>query len=177
MASYRDKLPASGGSAVVSVQRLTITPKAAGVTNYTIASVDMSKTFLVVSATYRDGSSAYNMLCSIRLANSTTISVTRLPWTSETETPRISIQVVSASNITVQRGVLAGFGNGDIPISAVNLAKSHANLIGHTCDNPVVNAAGAFLIAPYLSSETKITLFASNTSNISNISWEVVSYV
>ena len=175
MASYRDMLPASGGSAVVSVQKLTVMPSAVGVTNYTIASVDMSKTFLVVSATYRNGASAINMLCSIRLANSTTISVTRLPGASGTETPFISIQVVSASNVTVQRGVRTSFG--DIPISAVNLAKSHANSIGHTCDNPVSSAAGSFLISSYLSSETTITLRAFNTSNISNISWEVISYV
>lgn len=174
MASYRDKLPASGGSAVVSVQRLTVTPSAAGVTNYTIASVDMSKTFLVVSATYRDGASALNMLCSIRLANSTTISVTRLPGASGTETPFIRIQVVSASNVTVQRGVRAIFG--DIPISAVNLAKSHANSIGHTCNNAGASSAGLFLIASYLSSETTITLSAFTDSNISNISWEAISY-
>lgn len=173
MASYRDKLPASGGSAVVSVQWLTVMPSAAGVTNYTIASVDMSKTFLVVSATYRDGA-PFNMLCSIRLANSTTISVTRLPGSSGTETPFISIQVVSASNVTVQRGVRASFG--DIPISAVNPAKSYANSIGHTCNNAVTNSAGNFLIASYLSSGTTITLTAFNTSNVSNISWEAISY-
>ena len=174
MASYRDMLPASGGSAVVSVQRLTVVPSAAGVTNYTIASVDMSKTFLVVSATYRSGGSAFNMLCSIRLANSTTISVTRLPGASETETPLISIQVVSASNVTVQRGVVGSFM--DITISAVNLAKSHANVIGHTCNNATVNSAGSFLISSYLSSETTIALRAFNTSNISSISWEAISY-
>ena len=174
MASYRDKLPASGGSAVVSVQRLTVTPSAAGVTNYTIASVAMSKTFLIVSATYRSGALAINMLCSIRLANSTTISVTRLPGASGTETPIISIQVVSASNVTVQRGVLASFV--DIPISGVNLAKSHANSIGHTCNNAAASSAGSFLIASYLSSETNIKLSAFTTSNISNISWEAISY-
>ena len=174
MASYRDKLPASGGSAVVSVQRLTITPSAVGVTNYTIASVDMNKTFLVVSAAYRSGAPAVNMLCSIRLANSTTISVTRPAGASGTETPYIRIQVVSASNVTVQRGVVGVFM--DIPISAVNLAKSHANSIGHTCTNPVASSAGAFLISSYLSSATTITLRAFNTSNISNISWEAISY-
>lgn len=174
MASYRDRLPASGGASVVSVQRLTVTPSAAGVTNYTIASVDMSKTFLVVSATYRDGASALNMLCSISLANSTTISVTRPTGASGTETPFISIQVVSASNVTVQRGVQASFGN--IPISRVNLAKSYANSIGHMCNNAFSSSAGLFLISSYLSSATTITLTAFTTPGISNISWEAISY-
>lgn len=176
MASYRDRLPDAGGSgAIVSTQRLTAAPIDGRSTDYTISPVDPTKTYLIVSYTYRGGAKALDALCSVRLASSTTVRVSRLAGASSTETPFIYIQIVTASNVTVQRGVVSTFGS--ITISPVSLVKSHANTIGHTNHNGDPNSAGGSLIASTLSSSTTITLYAFNQLNIGSISWEVVSYV
>lgn len=176
MASYRDRLPDSGGSvAIVSTQRLTAMPSANGNNIYTISPVDTTKTYLIVSCTYRSDGSAFNMLCSVRLVNSTTVFVYRPYGASSTEIPRIYIQIVTASNVTVQRGIASTFGN--ITISPVLLEKSHANTIGHTCNNADIGYVGTFLIASTLSSPTTVSTFTFNQFGIQNISWEVVSYV
>lgn len=175
MASYRDRLPSSGGASVVSVQRLTASPTTAGITNLTISPVIMANTRLVVSYTYRTGGTPIDMLCSVSLISSSTIRVTRLSGSSSTETPFISIEVVTDSSTTVQRGSASTFGNIAIP-TAVNVSKSTASVIGWTCNNASASGAGAFIVAAQLGSSSSISLTAFNTSNVSNISWEVVSY-
>lgn len=176
MASYRGRLPASGGSgAIVSTQRLTATPSASGNTDYIISPVDTTKTYLIVSYTIRDGAKAINSLCSVRLVDSTTVRAYRLDGASSTEKPYVHIQIVTASNVTVQRGVISTFS--DITISPVLLEKSHASTIGHTHNNSYVSSAGLYPIASTLSAPTTIDIWAFSYSNISNISWEVVSYV
>ena len=177
MASYRDRLPASGSARVVSVQRLTTLPTNAGITDITISPVIMANTRLVVSYSYRDGGTPLDMLCSVSLISSSTIRVTRLSGASSksTNTPFISIEVVTDSSTTVQRGSASTFGNIAIP-TAVDVSKSTASVIGWTCNNAYPGAVGYFIIAAQLASSSSISLTAFNTSNVSNISWEVVSY-
>ena len=176
MASYRDRLPDAGGSgAIVSTQRLTATPSAGGYTDYTISPVDTTKTYLIVSHTLRDGAKALDALCSVRLVSSTTVRVTRLDGASSTQRPHIRIQIVTASNVTVQRGIAST--TNDITISPVLLEKSHASTIGHTHNNQFESSAGIYLIASSLSAPTTIDLYAFTDVGIGNISWEVVSYV
>ena len=178
MASYRDRLPDAGGSgAIVSIQRLTLQPTAAGTTNYTISPVDTTKTYLIVSYNLREEAKAIDALCSVRLVNSTTVRVYRPNGASaiSTERPLMHIQIVTASNVTVQRGIASTFSI--ITISPVLLEKSHANTIGHTCNNADIGYVGTFLIASTLSSPTTVSTFAFNPIGIKDISWEVVSYV
>ena len=106
MASYRDKLPASGGGGVISVQRSTVSVAGTSI-NVTIAPVDPGKTYVRHSARYADSAVGRDACYNVELINSTTVMVTRDATASISVYPLVSLEVVSDSSCTVQRGTSA----------------------------------------------------------------------
>ena len=132
MASYRDKLPITGGggSSVISVQRKQIAVSAAGLTNVPISAVDMTKTYLLVMVRPKaaGASNPRDMLVSVRLKDATTLEIKRPATASTTVYPVVMVEVVTDSGCIVTRGVAPSIG--DITIAAVDVAKSLCLLNG-----------------------------------------------
>lgn len=173
MASYRDKLPASGGSAVVSVQRSTVSVSVTP-TDVTIAPVDTGKTYVRHSARYYDDAISRDACYNVELINSTTVRLTRDSRASTAVDPLVSLEVVSDSSCTVQRGTSATATT--ITIQNVNQAKSFINvngLISSSGSTPYVRQA----LLGRITSNTTINLQVGVSTGTSNFKWEVVSYV
>lgn len=176
MASYRDRLPTSGGSSIVSVQRTSnLVVGVPGITNVTISPVDLSRTYLKVVArlTSSGVSNPRDVHVSVHLKDSTTIEIKR-PATASRQL-LVHIEVVSDSGCTVIRGVSQAMGN--IPIPAVDLSRSVCLLGGSNSTQASTSLSYDYLPIARLTANNILSVTAANTSGTTDISWEVVSYV
>ena len=173
MASYRDKLPASGAASVVSVQRSTVAASGTS-TDITISAVDMSKTYIRHSARYADSATGRDACYNIELINSTTVRITRDATASISIYPLVSMEVVSDSGCTVQRGTSASATT--ITISSINQAKSFININGLRSSSAATPYVQQVLFGR-ITADTTINLQVGVSTGISNLKWEVVSYV
>ena len=173
MASYRAKLPAVGGSAIISVQRATVSASGTSM-DITIAPVDMAKTYIRHSARYTDDATGRDACYNIELVNSNTVRITRDATASISVYPLVSIEVVSDSLCTVQRGTSATATT--ITISSVNQAKSFINGNGLRSSSAVTPYVQQALFGR-ITADTDIDLQVGVSTGTSNFKWEVVSYV
>lgn len=171
MASYRDKLPASGSKAIISVQRAVVS--ASGVTtDIPISAVDPSRTYLRHSVSFTSTINPRSGCYNIELINPTTVRITRSASAASTTFPTVSVEVVSDSSCSVQRGTSL---KGSVAISSINIQKSIASIHGVLSVSTATDGYSEFESSISLQSSTSI-LISSATSG-SNYKWEVVSYV
>ena len=173
MASYRDKLPAAGGGGVISVQRSTVSVSGTSI-DVTIAPVDPGKTYVRHSARYADDAVGRDACYNVELINSTTVRVTRGATASINVYPLVSLEVVSDSSCTVQRGTSATATT--ITIQNVNQAKSFINVNGLMSSSAATQYAQQAMLGR-ITSGTTINLQVGVSTGTSNFKWEVVSYV
>lgn len=172
MASYRDRLPDSGSASVVSVQRSTVSASVTS-TDVTISAVDMSKTYIRHSARYTDNITGRDACYNVELINPTTVRITRDATSSISAYPLVSIEVVSDSSCSVQRGTSASATT--INIAAVDAAKSFVNPNGLRSSSTSTPYALQELLVR-ITGNTTINLQVGVNTGTSNFKWEVVSY-
>ena len=171
MASYRDKLPATSAASVVSVQRATVS--ASGITtDVNISPVDITKSYIRHSVAFTSTVTPMNGCYNIELVNPTTVRVTRASAASNAVFPIISVEVVSDSSVSVQRGVSSV--KGIVTISSVNTGKSFATANGVLSTSTSTTGYPERSVSASLLNSTSISL--SSSASGSNYKWEVVSY-
>lgn len=173
MASYRDKLPTSGSQAIISIQRAVVS--ASGITtDIPISAVDPSRTYLRHSVSFTSTVTPKDGCYNIELINPTTVRITRATSASNTVFPTVSVEVVSDSSCSVQRGTAAS--KGVVAISSINTQKSTASVHGVLSTSISAGGYPELESSISLQSSTSI-LISSSASSGSNYKWEVVSYV
>lgn len=172
MSSYKDNLPTTGGgAATVTVQRSTVSVSGSSL-DVIISPVDTAKTYVKHSA--RQGDATARDACySVELLNSTTVRITRTATASISVYPLISIEVVSHSGCSVQRGTSATATT--VTLAAVNQSKSFVNINGVSVTATV--SAIQYSVFGRLTSDTTLQLQSIGSTGASGFKWEVVSYV
>ena len=179
MASYRNKLPAASGGAVIkSVQRGLSELSGGSSLSVTINPVDMSRSVLLISISAETGlstDSPASAVCSARLASKTSIFIYR--QISSPQPLYVSWEVVEyESGVSVQRGIISSSGTlFSATISAIDTSKSYS-----TCtSSPDGSSATAMRAQVYgrVSSSTGLTFWRSTDYGSISIDWQVVSYV
>lgn len=177
MASYRDRLPVSGGSSTISVQRTISAVTAAGLTNVSITAVNTAKTYLNVSVRPQASGSSNprDMWVSVRLKDATTIEIKRPAGASTTVYPIVTVEVVSDSGCSVIRGVAGSIA--DVTIPAINTAKSFCRLNGINSTQSSTSLSYDYIPIARITSSTTIQVSAVVSVGSTDISWEAISYV
>ena len=180
MASYRDKLPAAGGGAVIkSIQRgsATINSSQSSV-SITVSPVATSKAVLLFSANTNFGASfdiPAVAVCSGRIAAGSNIVFYRN--TTASQAISIEWQVIEyETGVSVQRGNISAAGAAfNATIINVDLMKSY--LISYC--SPAGNDATAIQAQVIGRIASSTSLYFGRTANFGPISidWQVVSYV
>lgn len=171
MASYRDRLPASGGSSEVLVQRSTVSVSDSSL-DITISSVDMAKTYIKHSARQYDAT-ARDACYSVELINPTTVRIIRSASALSSYPPLVSVEVVTDSSCSVQRGTSATATT--VTIASVNQSKSFVNVNGVSVT--ATTSAIQYSVFGRLTSDAALQLQAVGVTGASGFKWEVVSYV
>ena len=179
MASYRNKLPAASGGAVIkSVQRGIATLSGGSYLSVTINPVNMSRSVLFISISAGTGQSTdapSSAVCSARLNSETSIFIYR--QISSPQPVYVSWEVVEyGSGVSVQRGIINSSGKVfSATISAIDTSKSYS-----TCTSaPSGSSATAMQAQVYgmVSSSTELTFNRNVDFGAISIDWQVVSYV
>ena len=180
MASYRNKLPAAGGGAVIkSVQRGSATiGSGQSSISITISPIVMSKSVLTISYTANSGASTdvpSTAVCSGRIDS--TNGVTFYRATSATQQILIEWQLVEYdTGVSVQRGNISASGTSfSATIVPVDVSKS---MVLSYC-SPSGSSATSVQAQVMSRIESSISVGFSRPTNFGNISidWQVVSYV
>ena len=180
MASYRDRLPVSGGGGAVikSVQHGFAALVTGNSTSVVIKAVDMSRSIVLISFSADHALSVDKPLytvCTARLASATLLSISR--FTSASQRILVSWQVIEyESGVSVQRGTISNSGVAfSTSISPVDVSKSYTV---HT-SAPYGTDATAVQAQVYggLSSSTELNFSRFTNFGPTSIDWQVVSYV
>lgn len=170
MASYRDRLPASGGASEVLVQRSTMSVSGSSI-DITISAVDMAKTYIKHRA--RQGDATARDACySVELINPTTVRIIRSASASISVYPLVSVEVVTDSSCSVQRGTSATATT--VTIASVNQSKSFVNVNGVSVT--ATTSAIQYSVFGRLTSDTALQLQAIGVTGASGFKWEVITY-
>lgn len=179
MASYRDKLPSTGGGAVIkSVQRGLSTLSGVVSLSVTINPVNMSRSVLFISISAGTGQSTdspSSAVCSARLNSETSIFIYRK--ISSPQPVFVSWEVVEyESGVSVQRGIISSSGTiFSAPISAIDTSKSYS-----TCTSSPSGLSDTAMQAQVyggVSSSTELKFNRKTDFGSISIDWQVVSYV
>lgn len=180
MASYRDRLPVSGGGGAVikSVQRGSVTLVDGNYTSVVINAVNMSSSIVLISFSagqFLSTDKPSYTVCTARLESATLLTFRRRD--SSPQKILVSWQVIEyESGVYVQRGTILKSGvSFSTSISPVDASKSytvHTSAPNGTYDNAVqAQVYGG------LSSSTGITFSRYTDFGPISIDWQVVSYV
>lgn len=179
MASYRNKLPAASGGAVIkSVQRGLSVLSGAASLSVAINPVDMSRSVLLISISAGTGQSTdapSSAVCSARLASETSIFIYR--QISSPQPLSVSWEVVEyESGVSVQRGIISSSGTiFSATISAIDTSKSYS-----TCTSSPSGLSATAMQAQVhgrVSSSTGLAFNRNTDFGSISIDWQVVSYV
>lgn len=180
MASYRDRLPVSGGGGAVikSVQRGSATLVNGNYTPVVINAVDMSSSIVLISFSADPGVSTDRpsyTVCTARLESATLLTISRRG--SSPQRILVSWQVIEyESGVYVQRGTILDSGvSFSTSISPVDVSKSYTV---HT-SAPDGSSAAAVQAQVYggLSSSTELKFSRFTDFGGISIDWQVASYV
>ena len=179
MASYRNKLPAAGGGAVIKSVRRGSATILSGLTSaaITIPTIDPAKSVLMISFTADSGGEEPRLsVCSCRISSPTELTFYRRIQSAQ----RLLIkwQVIEyASGVSVQRGTLSGTGvSFAAPISSIDTTRSYV-----VAYNSPDGDNSAHLIKSQINSSIASASSLAFTRGIDfgviYIDWQVVSYV
>lgn len=179
MASYRNKLPAAGGGAVIkSVRRGSVTIGSGSTSvSVTIPTIDPAKSVLMISFIADSGvDDADTSVCSCRISSPTGLTFYRRIQSEQQLL--IKWQVIEyASGVSVQRGTLSGTGvSFAASLSPVDITKSYV-----VAYNSPSGSNSAHIIKSQVSSSIASASSLAFTRGIDvgviDIDWQVVSYV
>ena len=183
MASYRDKLPASGGGQAPSFQRGVYEWATSTTTSVTIpiTQVDTSKSFITHLGVSTGAAGNWDEVTTTAKLNNAGngIEITRAG--SVSRTLYISWEVCTDQSVSVQRGVQVFSNQQEFTITIPtisDLSKASARLIGSPQSySTSTNATpwGLMVRCELSASSIKLGRYASNV--YAQVSWEVIRYV